>query len=141
LTTNTTQNKMLASTMQHSTHHHTPTHHNHHHTHNQSRTTSSRRVRRPKPGAARKEHPTNRCLLRTQQRAEPRPGLSSRPTSFWINALCSTQAPPATPKRQTPEEATPEEAHRQSFMRKGAPCTTEPKPCLHDVTFPLGKAP
>jgi hypothetical protein len=26
LTTNTTQNKMLASTMQHSTHHHTPTH-------------------------------------------------------------------------------------------------------------------
>ena len=26
-------NKMLASTMQHSTHNHTPTHHNHHHTH------------------------------------------------------------------------------------------------------------
>src|SRR3954453_18591753 len=45
-------NKMLASTMQHSTHNHTPISIGNHHAHNE-------RVRNPKPGAALPEKNTN----------------------------------------------------------------------------------
>jgi hypothetical protein len=72
-TTKTRHNKMLASTMQHSTHHHTPTHHNHHHTHPPTQGNTGDAL--DGPGRERppeKTHPTRRrCLLRTQQHAEP----------------------------------------------------------------------
>jgi hypothetical protein len=63
----------------------TPPHpepHHHHHTHTGC-------VRRPRPRAATKKTPNNRCLLRTQQCVE---------TRFILPALCSTQP---HPPRQT----------------------------------------
>ena len=56
-------NKMLASTMQHSTHNHTPTTGHHHEHHTQSALDNPTR-----DGAEKTLH---RCLLRTQQRAKP----------------------------------------------------------------------
>src|ERR1700755_2762798 len=61
--THLNHNKMLASTMQHSTHNHTPIRYENHHVHTE-------RVRNPEPGAAPQEN--TRCLLWTQQCAEPR---------------------------------------------------------------------
>jgi hypothetical protein len=79
--------------MQHSTHHHTPTHHNHHHTHPTPHGATGC-VRRPRPGAAREQHPPHRtttdnnrrqrrgpgCPLRTQQRAKPPDPPQDKPT-------------------------------------------------------------
>src|SRR6476620_3150720 len=76
---------MLASTMQHSTHHHTPKH-------TTTTTTPTHGcVRRSRPGAATRKNnpPTGRCLLRTQQCAEP----------IQLLALCSTQPHPTTCQR------------------------------------------
>ena len=87
---NQTQKKMLASTMQHSTHHHTPT---------PTTTTTPTKphkltkgcVRRSRAGSGhqKKQPPTGRCLLRTQQCAE-----TCFTTLDTYLALCSTQHTP-----------------------------------------------
>jgi hypothetical protein len=111
---------MLASTMQHSTHNHTPTHHNHHHTHTLTCTPGC--VRRSRPGAARKN--TNRCLLRTQQCAEP---PRQCPGTTMNRSLCSTQPhPPPTSGRawnQGKGEPTPAPTsqHTAGGLRAGQP--------------------
>jgi len=115
LTTNTKQNKMLASTMQHSTHHHTPTHHNHHHTHHTHRERPATGcVRRPRPGAARKNtrqvSPQDPTVCRTR----PPKG----PTLLWNIVLCSTQ----------PHTNDPERPHTmRGKLRKGASRPSEPE--------------
>jgi hypothetical protein len=129
-----THNKMLASTMQHSTHNHTPTpqppphpHHTPHRypTHRYPRM-RQRCVRRP--GQTRPEKtptPTNkatRCLLRTQQRAEPRSAKILRstqphpqqPPGAWNHT--KKHPPPTNPN---PEPATSRHlTTRQELLRK-----------------------
>src|SRR4029453_2252019 len=66
-TTKPDTKKMLASTMQHSTHHHTPTPQPPPHPTNKRDALDGQGRKRP----PRKPPPTGRCLLRTQQCAEP----------------------------------------------------------------------
>ena len=82
-------NKMLASTMQHSTHNHTPTHHDHHHHNPPQKATCS--VRRSRPGAARKN--TQPAGVLSGPNSVPNPGTHV-PTHELI-----TMFHPATPTR------------------------------------------
>ena len=77
-------NKMLASTMQHSTHNHTPSP-------PLPTTPTTKALEEPDRTAARKD---TRCLLRTQQRVEPQA----------LAAQCvPPSAPTSTSKLQDPE--------------------------------------
>jgi hypothetical protein len=122
--THLTTNKMLASTMQHSTHHHTPTHRRHHHTPPHQRAALDDQTR-----SGHQEHTTgtnpHRCLLRTQQRAEPAPFRTST-IAFH----------PATPTPTTSNDATDADPGMESSERRTP--TTRP-PAQHRRTQARGQ--
>jgi hypothetical protein len=123
LTTNTTQNKMLASTMQHSTHHHTPTHPQpppHPTTHQQQVTDAL-----DSPSQEQPEKNTPPTDVSSGPNSVPNP--SPKTESFPGKSLC---VPPR------PHQHTPEKVNQQSFMRKGASPTQEPKPSFRRCHLP-----
>src|ERR1700754_2590494 len=96
-------NKMLASTMQHSTHNHTPTHHDHHHTHNRDALGNKGQEPEATPTTTNR----GRCPLRTQQRAQP-----SQPQSREQPQI-RTMFHPATPTTLPERRATRMESRKR----------------------------
>jgi hypothetical protein len=111
LTTNTTKNKMLASTMQHSTHHHTPTH-----PQPPPHPPPQRFgcVRRPRSRAAPRKHQVS-SQDPTACRTQP---LRKEVTVFPNNMLCVPPNPTPQPHRDC--------LRCEDFLRKGVSRPSEP---------------
>ena len=117
-------NKMLASTMQHSTHNHTPAQPHPHHTQPDALEDTNQKRHR--------EH-THRCPLRTQQRAKPGPHHTREPVRTSSNIAFH----PATPTPGHPP-ATHCSIRRGNSARRPNPTRrpTQPQPTTDRASTP-----